>query len=57
MTKKFIKGLLLTLAVAAATYTGANVADLEASAQTGAIIAAVAGAIVTVLRDTNQGEE
>lgn len=50
MTNKFIKGLLLTLAAAAAAYTGANVADLNASAQTGTIIATVAGVLATLLK-------
>lgn len=50
MTPKFIKGLLLTLAAAAAAYTGANVADLNASAQAGTIITAVAAAIGMLLK-------
>lgn len=57
MTPRFIKGLLITLALAAATYTGTNVADLEASAQTAAIITAVAGAIATLLKTSTDEDE
>ena len=54
MTNKFIKGLLLTIAAAAAAYTGANVADLNASAHAGTIITTVAATVGTLLKQYDE---